>query len=493
MNDPDSRLIGARLSTDAAYVDEQGRFAPREPAVDTDQNSSSGIGDRIRRGLPGVAPSRRWAGLPERRSRALAVMLIAALILGAAAGAAADRFVSPAQIAARARPPAASLITAPVRFGVLPELVQVHATASIGKTVPVDAPSDLAGSLPVVTSVAVAAGRQVTAGRLLATVAERPIFVFAGKIPAFRAMSPGLSGPDIAELQQGLAAAGYGAGGDAAGIYGPGTAAAVAALYEANGVRPVTTPQSRQARALSHQTTADQAAVSTAEAKLAADQQARAHHDVLAADRATLAAAKAALAVADRDLGAALRLAGAMVPLGEVIFVPRLPARVVSVARLGSAVGSGSSASSVALLATGHATLTATTDPAQAGSLRAGMTGIAVSDLSGAQVAVQVSAVHGVRVIFVPTRRLPARMGGQKVLVTIKASQVKALIVPVAAVSTSGSGQTFVTVSRRGGTTQVAVRLGLASDGEQAVSPLRRGTLQPGGLVVLGIGAAGGR
>lgn len=493
MKDPDPRLVGAGLSTDAAYADEQDCFARREPAVDTDQGLLSGMGDRLRWGRSDVAPSRRWAGLPERRSRALALMLIAALMLGAAAGAVADRFVSPAQIAARARSPAASLITAPVRFGVLPELVQVQATASIGKTVTVDAPSDLAGSLPVVTSVAVAAGQQVTAGRLLATVADRPVFVFAGTIPAFRAMSPGVSGPDVAELQQGLAAAGYGTGGDAAGMYGPGTAAAVAALYQASGVMPVMSPRSGQARALSRQVKADQAAASTAGAKLAADRRAGAHHDVLAADRATLAAAKAALTAADRDLASALRLAGATVPLGEVTFVPQLPTRAVSVARLGSTIGAGSSASSVALLATGRATLTATAGSAQAGSLRAGMTGIAVSDVSGAQLAVRVSAVRGLRVTFVPAMALPANMAGQNLLVTIKASQVKALIVPVAAVSTSESGQTFVTVSRRGGTTQVAVRLGLASGGEQAVSATRRGTLRPGDLVVLGVSAAGSR
>lgn len=493
MNDYNPRFIETRLSTDAADAEEQDCFALPELAVDTDHGLLSRSGGRLRRGRPDIAVGRRWAGLPERRSRALALMLIAALMLGAAAGVVADRFVSPAQIAAKARPPAASLITLPVRFGVLPELVQVQATASIGKTVTIGAPGDLGGSLPVVTSVAVAAGQQVTAGRLLATVADRPVFVFAGTIPAFRTMSPGTSGPDVAELQQGLAAAGYGTGRDAAGAYGPGTAAAVEALYKASGVIPTKSPQSREARALSRQVVADRAAASAAAAKLAADLRSRAPHHVVAADRAALAAVKAALAVADRDLASALHLAGAMVPLGEVDFVPQLPARVVSLARLGATVGPRSSGSSVALLATGRATLGAMASPTQAGSLRVGMTGIAVSDVSGAQVRVRVSAVRGVRVTFVPTKSLPASMGGQNVLVTIRASQVEALIVPVAAVSTSGSGQTFVTVSRRGGTTQVAVRLGLASGGEQAVSPARPRTLRPGDLVVLGINAADGR
>src|SRR5262249_9116324 len=93
------------------------------------------------------------------------------------------------------------------------------------------------GTLPVVTSVGVHAGEEVGQGTLLVTVAERPVFLFQGKIPVFRAMMLGIHGPDVAELQTGLAAAGFGTGSDASGVYGPGTAAAVTALYKAHGLR----------------------------------------------------------------------------------------------------------------------------------------------------------------------------------------------------------------------------------------------------------------
>jgi hypothetical protein len=385
-------------------------------------------GDRTRpeRAWLHFAADRQRAGLPERRSRMLPVLLVLAVGLGAVAGAVADRFASPAQVAAKAAPPAPSLITARARFGVLSAIVQLRADVSTGDVVTVRAPGDLGGSLPVVTSVAVAAGQRVAPGQLLVTVAQRPVFVFAGLIPAFRAMSPGMTGPDVAELQAGLAAAGFGAGEDTLGVYGPGTSAAVSAFYKANGVTPVVSPQ----------------------------------------------------------VGG--RQTGAVVPLGEVAFVPHLPASVVSVDQLGSTAGP-----SVAQLVSGKATLTASAEPAQVSLLRAGMSAMAVSDVSGTDFAVRVSSFHGSQVVFVPAGQLPSGMAGQNVQVTVTTSVVKALIVPVAAVSTSGSGQTLVTVRIRGGTVQVPVRLGLASGGEQAVSPMRPGALRSGDLVVLGIGGGG--
>ena len=331
------------------------------------------------------------------------------------------------------------------------------------------------------------------AGELLATVAQRPVFVFTGVIPAFRTMSPGMSGPDVQELQDGLAVAGFGIGGDAAGVYGPGTAAAVAALYKVAGVTPVLSPPSGRLPALSAQVGNDQGTVSAGRAKLVADRHRGAARRILATDRSALAAAKSALAAAERAMTSAQRLAGSEVPLGEVAFVPTLPATVVSVARLGSVLGSGSGSgeSSVAQLRTGRITIVADANPAQASALHQGMKGLAVSNADGTQATVRVSVVRGSQAIFVPVKRLPAGMAGQTLLVTVPTTKATGLIVPVAAVSTSGSGQTFVTVSRHGGTEQVPVRLRLASGGEQAVVPVHPGAIKPGDLVVLGVGTTG--
>jgi HlyD family secretion protein len=430
---------------------------------------------------------RHWVGLPERRSPALPVLLALAVGLGAVAGAVSDRFVSPAQIAAKAAPPSPSVITARMWFGVLPQVVQLRADVNAGQMVAVGAPSDLDGSLPVVTSVAVAVGQRVAAGQLLVTVAERPVFVFAGIIPAFRTMMPGMAGPDVAELQAGLAAAGFATGADPSGVYGPGTSAAVSALYKASGVSTVMSPQAGQVPGLSAQAGAARSALSAAQAKLGSDQQSAAPPHVLTADRAEVAAANSRLAAAEGALAAAQRLAGPVVPLGEVAFVPRLPETVQSVDQLGATVRS-----SVAQLVSGEVTLTASGSPAQVSLLRAGMKATAVSDVSGTDFPVRITSVRGSQVVLVPAAQLPSGMAGQNVQVTVTTSEVKALIVPIAAVSTSASGQTFVTVSTPSGTMRVPVRLALASGGEQAVSPLRRGALRSGDLVVLGIGAAGG-
>jgi peptidoglycan hydrolase-like protein with peptidoglycan-binding domain len=384
---------------------------------------------------------RRWAGAPERRSKALPVLLAIALALGVVAGVVARGFVSPSQIAARSRAPQPSLITARVRYAVLPVIMSMRANVANGNPVSVNAPGDLGSSIAVVTSVGVRVGQRVGPGQLLFTVDQRPVFAFAGVIPVWRAMVPGMHGPDVKQLQAGLAAAGFSTGSDPVGRYGPGTAAAVAALYRAHGLSPV-----RSALGPAPKPSPSPG-----------------HH--------------------------AVRVAEAEVPLGEVVFLRHLPVKVRSVDRLGASVASGRP---VVQLVSGAATLTAYASPAQTSQLQAGMKATAISDLSGKHFGVRVSSVSGPKVVFVPTGRLPARMAGQNVQITLTTSQVKSFIVPVAAVSTGGGGQTYVTVAtgKPGQTVQVPVRLGLSTGGEQAVTPLRPGSLRAGQLVVLGISAA---
>jgi hypothetical protein len=99
--------------------------------------------------------------------------------------------------------------------------------------------------------------------------------------------------------------------------------------------------------------------------------------------------------------------------------------------------------------------------------------------------------VRGPQVVLVPAGRVPAGVAGQNVGVTVTASRVRSFIVPVAAVSTAGSGQAYVTLSAGAGrTVNVPVRLGVSSGGQQAVSAVHPGGLRAGDLVVLGIGSA---
>ncbi len=106
--------------------------------------------------------------------------------------------------------------------------IQVRVAA---ETIDVAHVSEQIDGKPIVTSIPVEPGDPVTAGSLLLTVADRPIFALPGTTPAFRRLRREVSGVDVRQLQQGLATLGYEVG-DVDGVYGPVTARAVAALYQ---------------------------------------------------------------------------------------------------------------------------------------------------------------------------------------------------------------------------------------------------------------------
>ena len=144
---------------------------------------------------------------------------------------------TPAQQAARARAPAASLLTAPVVLTHARTTVVLRGTLTDGGAISVGVPGDLSGDLAVVTAVATSSGASVDDGSLIAAVAGRPVFVLRGQIPAYSTMSYGTSGIEVSELQAALEAAGFGIGSDTAGTYGAGTAAAVAVSLPAGRLR----------------------------------------------------------------------------------------------------------------------------------------------------------------------------------------------------------------------------------------------------------------
>src|SRR5262249_56501483 len=138
----------------------------------------------------------------------------------------------------------------------------------------------------VVTKISKPPGSFVAPGTVIIEVAGQPFFVFHGAVPAYRDMASGESGSDIAQLQASLEGLGFSIWADPSGVYGRGTAAAVAAFYHSLGYTAPTVRGGPKA---------------------------------------------------DR---------GAEVPLSEIMFVPRFPARVV---KLGGKVGSVVSGSLVTL------------------------------------------------------------------------------------------------------------------------------------------------
>lgn len=429
-----------------------------------------------------------------RRRLSLPGLLIAAVVLGVAAGVVGRGFVSPAQQAARAAPPALSLITSKVSYGALAVQIVLQAKVSHGYSYTVYAPSALADS-PVVTSENVSPGERVDSGDLIGTVAEQPVFVMRGRVPAFRSIGPGVNGVDVTELQDGLKAAGYGVGSDAAGRYGPGTAAAVGKMYRAAHLQP-DVPTSAQGN-LRRATTALAAAQHRSDAArstLATDL--TASHSRLAVNAARLAVRAAVHAVSEATaaLAQAQTVAEPEVPLGEVAFVPDLPGQVLSAAPLGSTVSeqvSGSSAgksagSGLAVIGAARVRITATASALDIRQLRRGMRATAISDTSGTQVPAKIASLSGESITLVPLARVPGGLVGQSVELTIVTRRVKSFVVPVAALDTNGSGLVYVTVVESSGRERVVwVRVGLSSGGRQAVVPTK-GTLSTGDQVVIG-------
>jgi hypothetical protein len=363
---------------------------------------------------------------------------------------------TPAQQAARARPPAASLLTAPVELTQARTTVVLRGTLTDGGAISVGVPGDLSGDLAVVTAVGTAPGARVNDGRFIAAVAGRPVFVLEGRIPAYSTMSVGSSGIEVTELQAALGAAGFGVGSDTAGTYGAGTATAVADLYQRAGYAPVTAPGPGSASASGSGSGSGSGS--------------RAKHKARPVQYAT-------------------------VPLGEVMFSPSLPVTVVSVAHLGQTIASGKP---LARLGSGQFSFQASTDLNTASLLKVGATGRATSDLSNGSFAIRLSAKQpgsapsggpGAKLTLTPIHLgAAAPFIGQNMALHIHTGQASGLqwVVPVSAVVTDASGASSVTVVHGSRRVSVPVHAGLAFAGHEVVQPINGG-LKAGDQVVIGL------
>jgi hypothetical protein len=355
---------------------------------------------------------------------------------------------TPAQQAARARAPAASLLTAPVVLTHARTTVVLRGTLTDGGAILVGVPGDLGSDLAVVTAVATAPGAQVGAGSVIAAVAGRPVFVLQGQIPAYSTMSYGSSGVEVTELQAGLEAIGFSVGSDTAGTYGAGTAAAVADLYQRAGYAPVTAAGPAGGSGAKHKARPQQYAT---------------------------------------------------VPLGEVMVTPSLPVTVVSVAHLGQTIASGKP---LASLGSGQLTFVTSTDLNTASLLKVGAIGRATSDLSNGSFAIRLSAKRpggapgggpGSKLTLTPVHPATAApYVGQNMALHVQTGQAGGLqwVVPVSAVITGASGASSVTVLHGSRQVSVPVQAGLAFAGREVVRPIDGG-LNAGDQVVVGVSGSG--
>lgn len=146
---------------------------------------------------------------------------------------AAVQFRSPAQREAEALPPTAGPIYNPVTRGDLSDQVSGSGNvnyASVSSVMPVNLPANA-----VVTRRPIAAGQPLTSGAVISEIDGAPVFLLPGAFDFYRDLGPGLSGPDVRQLQDGLRAAGLSVDSGEDASYGPSTRAAVATLQRRAG------------------------------------------------------------------------------------------------------------------------------------------------------------------------------------------------------------------------------------------------------------------
>ncbi|HEY1616044.1 MAG TPA: peptidoglycan-binding domain-containing protein [Streptosporangiaceae bacterium] len=419
-------------------------------------------------------PPAHGSRLARRRRALLGIGAGAALV--AAGGLIGASFVkSPQQLAADTAAPPPTRTTATVVSQVLTSSVQmrgvvypateydVYPSAPAGTgAAGADSAAAGAGSAVYISKLDVAAGQPVRNGELLAELDGAPLFALTGPVPAWRDLTAGESGPDITELQRALASLGYYDDGDTPGYFGPATQDAVDLYYEHLGYAPPATGG---------------------------------------------------------------------VPESDVVFLPKLPATVVAV---NGAAGQAPGQPFLELAARGSLALTGELPPAYAGQVKRGLkvriydevTGLratgTVSELGTATALTPAGAVVGVgggaasaaaasaasggsagsggtassgdsgAAVFLPltvrpSRSLAAALNGENVLVTVETGRTEGpvLTVPVAAVVTTASGMSYVTVAGAQGRRQVRVTPGLSENGFVQVTPARTGALAAGEHVVV--------
>jgi PT repeat./Putative peptidoglycan binding domain. len=245
--------------------------------------------------------------------RLLAGIIAGVLAIAAVGWVVGTRLRSPADEAASRRPPAPSLVTAPVTREKLTSTVAVSGRLEYGSPVPVTLAGAVGSGSGTGTAGAAGAaagaggGQRVTraprVGRLaegdvLMEVDGRPVFALEGTVPMHRTITPGAKGADVRQLQRALRRLGYRV--RASGEFDRTTADAVRRWYAKKGYR------AQEPGLTERQTLADlRRAVRTAEETLAADRKAAKEARDLTVLKARLANARADLRVAKRDLAEA--------------------------------------------------------------------------------------------------------------------------------------------------------------------------------------------
>lgn len=219
-------------------------------------------------------------GSRQRTVLVIAGVAVGSLVLGFVA---ARQIQSPAEVAALAAAPEREPITVPVEDRELVSQVVARGDAVFDGAVEVQVETGGLETPPVVTGQVPTRGDTIEEGTALLEIAGRPVLALAGEIPTYRTLRPGMTGPDVAQLEDTLERLELDPGDATDGRYDGDTAAAVAALY----------------RAVNYEPPAMDAGL---------EQELTAAEDVVEAAEEALAAAQAGLEAAQRGPSASARL-----------------------------------------------------------------------------------------------------------------------------------------------------------------------------------------
>ena len=385
------------------------------------------------------------------RRRSLLVLILSAIIVSSlATWVASAQIRSPAEVAARTAPPKPSLILVPVEEQVLSTKVVTRGTAHFGSPQKVAVTTSALKSGPRIVTSLPRRGERIVSGEVIATVSGRPVFVLEGHLPSYRDLGPGMSGPDVAQLERSLRRLGLNPG-RVDGAFDGATGAAVTRLYGRHGFEP------------------------------------------LVATEATLAAARPA--EADLVAGGSAQ-PGVQVPSDEVVYVRRGPVRV---SELPTPVGA-SGERALATVTDSRVVIDGQVPVEQAALVRVGAKVVVDEPTLGIDARGRVASVagragidgaDGFHVAFkVAVPDPPQALVGASVRLTIpiESTRTATLTVPVTAVSTGPDGGSRVEKSVAGKTEFVTVRTGLSADGQVSVTP-EEGSLAAGDRVVVGFEA----
>jgi hypothetical protein len=433
----------------------------------------------------------------------LGVGLAAALLAGG--GLIGASFVkSPQQLAADTAAPSPTLTTGTVVSQVLTSSIQMRGNVypSTQYDLYANAPSsdssassgadqgasddgtspDTGGGAVYISKLEVAAGDTITNGKELAEIDGEPMFALTGPVPAWRDLTPGETGPDVTELQKALTSLGFYDGGDTPGYFGAATEDAVALYYEHLGYTPPSTGGVPMVDVVFLPSLP-----ATVVAVNGATGQQPGQPFLELAPRGSLALTgelppaydgqvKSGLKVTIYDEVTGIHASGTVSDLGTATLTAPTGA-VVDIGGGSGAAGSTGSAGSGSTGSTGSSGSSGT-------SGTSGTSGAAGSG-GGAG---NSGATPFVPLTVRPSKPLAAALNGENVLITVQTGQTEGpvLAVPVAAIVTTASGRSYVTVvGAHGKQTNVTVTPGISDNGYVQVTPASSRALAAGDHVVV--------